>query len=154
MASWSNFEHENPEFAQRVQSLFDAHRHKIMATIRRDGSPRTSGIEVSFIDGQMIVGMSAGSMKSRDVARDNRVCIHSASDDPPDAPANWPGDARIAGRVFKMPDSDDPDRPIEDSTRYRVDIDEAVLNKIGEPADHLSIESWHAGRGYRRRRMD
>jgi hypothetical protein len=31
-----------------------------------------------------------------------------------------------------------------------MDISEAVLTYVGTPADHLVIESWHDGRGWRR----
>ncbi len=46
MTAWGEFEGAEPEFALRVQGLFDAHRHKTIATVRADGSPRISGIEV------------------------------------------------------------------------------------------------------------
>ena len=48
MTSWHDVERAEPEFAQRVRGLFDAHRHKTIATLRADGSPRISGIEAVF----------------------------------------------------------------------------------------------------------
>jgi hypothetical protein len=33
---------------------------------------------------------------------------------------------------------------------FRVDVTELMLIKIGDPADHLVIESWHEGRGVER----
>jgi hypothetical protein len=33
---------------------------------------------------------------------------------------------------------------------FRLDLTEVVLVRLGEPADHLVIESWHEGRGLRR----
>ena len=147
MASWDVVAAAEPDFADRVRALFDAHRHKTMATLRRDGSPRISGIEVAFGEGEVFVGMGPDSVKAADVARDSRVAIHSASDDPPeDDPSSWPGDAKLAGRAIPMPD---PEHPEQISSRYRIDIDEVVLTKVGRPADHLAIESWHQGRGYR-----
>jgi hypothetical protein len=35
-----------PEFAERVRRLFDARKHKTIATLRSDGAPRISGIEL------------------------------------------------------------------------------------------------------------
>ena len=32
------------------------------------------------------------------------------------------------------------------------DITEVSLTYVGDPADHLVIESWHPGRGWQRRR--
>ena len=39
MTAWQDVEQAEPEFAQRVQALFDARRHKTIATVRADGSP-------------------------------------------------------------------------------------------------------------------
>ena len=33
---------------------------------------------------------------------------------------------------------------------FRVDISELMLITIGDPPDHLVIESWHQGRGFSR----
>lgn len=38
-----------------------------------------------------------------------------------------------------------------DGDGFRADIAEVALTKVGTPADHLVIESWHPGRGYERR---
>ncbi|HEY1567756.1 MAG TPA: hypothetical protein VGF68_12095 [Solirubrobacteraceae bacterium] len=50
MTAWRDVEVAEPEFAARVRALFDAHRHKTIATVRADGSPRISGIEAAFED--------------------------------------------------------------------------------------------------------
>ena len=44
MASWREIEASEPQFAAAVKALFDVHKHKTMATLRKDGSPRISGI--------------------------------------------------------------------------------------------------------------
>src|SRR5689334_22963647 len=46
MTTWGDVERAEPEFARRVRALFDAHRHKTIATLRADGAPRISGVEV------------------------------------------------------------------------------------------------------------
>jgi len=117
--------------------LLDAHVHKTLATVRADGSPRISGIEAKFIDGELWFGSMPGSRKNADLARDPRFAIHSGSPDPPD----WPGDAKIAGRAEEVSE------PGADSHRFRLDISELVVVRLGDPADHLVIESWHEGRG-------
>lgn len=135
---------EVPELARAVQALFDAHRHKTMATLRSDGAPRISGIEVSFEDGEVRLGMMPGSVKALDVRRDPRLALHSASDDPPDEdPSSWLGDAKIAGRAVET------SAPGADAHSFRVDVTEVVHTRVGEPADHLVITSWHEGRGLR-----
>lgn len=56
MTVWHDVARAQPEFAQRVRVLFDAHTHKTIATLRADGSPRISGIEVVFEDGEPVFG--------------------------------------------------------------------------------------------------
>ena len=149
MSSWAQVKAAEPDFADRVREVFDAHRHKTMATVRRDGSPRISGIEVEFSEDEVFMGMMPGSVKLADLRRDARLALHSASEDPPkDDPSEWVGDAKIAGRAVEVPDVD---RDSEPAPRFRVDIDEVVLIRVGRPADHLVIESWHEGRGLQRR---
>ena len=63
MAAWSEIEQAEPEFAQRVRQMFDAGRHKTIATLRADGSPRISGIECEFTDGELRFGSMSGARK-------------------------------------------------------------------------------------------
>ena len=104
MANWRGIEEAAPELAARARSAFDAHRHKVLATLRRDGSPRISGIEATFEDGELWLGMMPGSRKALDLRRDPRLALHSASVDPPDDPTTWSGDAKLAGRAVEVDD--------------------------------------------------
>ena len=146
MARWSEIEREAPELAVRVRKLFDAHRHKTLATIRKDGSPRISGTEVEFTDdGDVRLGMMPDSLKLRDVQRDPRVAVHSGSSDPDDDnPAAWPGDAKFAGRLEPIAESIKSGPP---GDYFSVDFTEVVTTRVGESGDHLVIESWHPDRG-------
>jgi Pyridoxamine 5'-phosphate oxidase len=154
MASWSEIEAEAPELAALARGFLDAHVHKTLATLRRDGSPRISGTEVMFAEGELWLGSMWRSVKALDLQRDPRFALHSGSEDPP----GWKGDAKIAGRVEEI---DDPDRkvavfggkaPAGPSHLFRADIAElSVVTLGGEPADLLVIEAWHAGRGITRR---
>ena len=82
MASWSEFTAAAPELAERVRERFDAHKHKTMATIRRDGSPRISGTETQIKDGELWIGSMWKAVKALDLQRDPRFAIHSATEDP------------------------------------------------------------------------
>jgi hypothetical protein len=79
-------------------------------------------------------------VKALDLRRDPRFALHSASADPP----AWKGDAKLAGRVEEI---NGPQRT--GSHLFRCDITELVVVRLGAPADHLVIDSWHAGRGIR-----
>ncbi len=147
-SSWSALVAAEPDFAARVQRVFDLRRHKTLATIRRGGAPRISGIELEFVDGDLVMGMMPGSVKAADLRRDPRMVVHAASDDPPtDDASAWLGDAKIGGRAVEV-EGESSGQP---SNRFRIEISEVVLTRVGQPADHLVIESWHPGRGLKRR---
>jgi hypothetical protein len=148
MATWQEIEKDAPEFAARVRAVFGAGKHKTIATLRADGSPRISGNECEFADGEITFGMMDASLKLRDVRRDPRIAIHSPTLDPPEE-GRWAGDAKLSGRAVEVPAP--PDTPHDGAGFFRIDIAEVALTYVGEPADHLVIESWHAGHGYRRR---
>ena len=100
MPSWSHVEAEAPELAALARAFLDAHGHKTLATLRRDGSPRISGTEVVFADGELWLGSMWQSVKALDLRRDPRFALHSGSAAPP----NWTGDAKVAGRVKEVTD--------------------------------------------------
>jgi hypothetical protein len=157
MARWQDVIDTAPEYAQAVQALFDAGRHKTLATLRKDGAPRISGIEAQFADGQLWLGMMANSQKLADVKRDPRIAMHSPSTEPPEDPtdsAGWTGDAKLSGRLVVMDDemrkAVDPETPNSEQEGppgdyFTVDIDEVVMTRLGTPADHLDIVLWRPG---------
>ena len=148
MANWNDFASAEPALSRRVLELFTTQKHMTLATLRRDGSPRISGTEAQFVDGEVVLGMMPGSLKARDLLRDPRLALHSPSIDPPEGdPSAWGGDAKIAGVAIESLATD----PDDESHRFVVDIREVVLTKVGTPPDHLVIESWHPSRGLRRR---
>ena len=151
VARWSEVEQEAPELAARARALLDAHVHKTLATLRRDGSPRISGTEVTLRDGDLHIGSMWRAVKALDLRRDPRFALHSGSEDPP----AWPGDAKLAGRMEEITD---PERVLEvngsevgRSHLFRADIDELVVVGLNDDRTKLVVESWHAGRGVERR---
>src|ERR671911_3239504 len=97
MASWSEFEAAAPELAEKVRERLDAHVHKTLATVRRDGSPRISGTETRLVDGELWIGSMWQGRKALDLQRDPRFAVHSGSHDP----SGWRGDPQMAGGVEK-----------------------------------------------------
>jgi hypothetical protein len=150
MATWSEVTRSAPELAAAVQRRFAAHIHKTLATLRADVSPRISGIEASFRDGELWLGMMPDSRKARDLQRDPRFALHSATADPDMAD----GDAKISGRAVEVTDQaivdwfaakereekgEEPPKPFH---LFRADIGEVVLVTLsGDPPDHLVIET-------------
>jgi len=143
MATWGDFEAVEPEFASRVRKLMSTRKHLTMATLRRDGSPRISGTEVEFADGQLRIGSMSLAVKALDLRRDGRVAIHGPTSDPPaDNAAGWKGEAKIAG-VAREVDSG------SDAHRFVIDIQEAVITHLNEAGSRLVVESWTPDSGHR-----
>jgi hypothetical protein len=148
MASWIEFATAEPALARQVEERFGIRKHKTLATLRRDGSPRISGIEVEFAGGELFLGMMPGSRKLHDLERDPRLALHSPTVDPPDGrPQRWPGEAKLAGTAVEV---DALDSPVAGGWRFRVDINEVVFTHLNEKGDQLVVESWHPERGTRK----
>jgi pyridoxamine 5'-phosphate oxidase-like protein len=151
MAKWKDVEHEEPDFAARVRALFDARKHKTLATLRADGSPRISGIEVEFNDGELTFGSMPGARKGTDLVRDPRFALHGPTVDPPEGhPSGWPGEAKVAGRAVLVGD-------LEGETPgqlFRAELDEVVLTRLTDAGDRLLIEVWRPGVPLRRIERD
>jgi hypothetical protein len=147
MTAWQDVERAAPEFAQRVRALFDAHRHKTIATLRADGSPRISGIETVFEDGELVFGSMPNARKGADLRRDPRFALHSATVDPIEgAEAQWSGEAKISGRAIAAgPITDGPD-----GERFHADIAEVVHTHLNPQATMLVVEWWTPTHGLRK----
>src|SRR5262249_24918542 len=81
-----------PGLAEGGQTALDAHKHKTLATLRKDVAPRISGTETIWRDGALWIGSMRGALKAKDLQRDPRFALHSATFDPDD---DWPGEAKL-----------------------------------------------------------
>jgi hypothetical protein len=152
MATFADVVSQEPEFAARVRAAFDARRHKYLATLRRDGSPRISGLEMDFVaDEPWLAGMP-GSVKFTDLRRDPRFMLHSGSPEP-DA---FESDAKLGGRALPVTD---PDERADFATKagigaqhmgfelFRVELDQVVLVALNDEKTALMISSWRPTTG-------
>jgi len=145
MTAWADFERAEPGFARSVRALFDAHRHKTIATVRADGAPRISGIEATFEGGELTFGSMAESRKGADLRRDPRFALHSATVDPVEgSEAAWPGEAKISGRATAAPTTEG-----QDGDLFRADIAEVVHTHLDDRATMLVVEWWTPTHGLR-----
>lgn len=79
------------------------------------------------------------------------MAIHSGSDDPDE----WTGDAKVAGTAIEITDEQilaefSDAAPAVPFHLFWIELTEAVVVSLGQPADHLVIESWHEGKGVSR----
>ena len=115
--------------------------------MRADGSPRISGIEAAFDNGELAFGSMPHARKGADLKRDPRFALHSATVDPVEgSEAQWPGEAKISGRaVGAGAVMDGPDGDL-----FRADVLEVVHTHLDEKATMLIVEWWTPTGGLRR----
>jgi hypothetical protein len=155
MASFADVETEHPEFAARVRGAFDAHKHKVLATLRADGSPRVSGIEASFDGGDLWLAGMTRAVKFADLRRDPRMALHSGSDEPD----TFSADAKVSGRAVEVVGAERAafaaatgNEADGDYDLFRVDLVQVVLTALADDKSALVITSWRPGRGLRETR--
>ena len=153
---WNAIEEAEPELAARVRRLFDAGRHKTIATLRADGSPRISGIECEFTDGELCFGSMTGARKGADLERDPRFALHGPTVHPEEGKeGDWPGEAKIAGRAIPAgPVATDDASEQPDGQMFVADVTEVVVTGLNAEATRLVVESWTPGRGLRKVERD
>lgn len=155
MPTWREFEEAEPEFARRVRRLFDAGRHKTIATVRVDGSPRISGIECEVADGDLRFGSMTGAHKGADLKRDPRFALHGPTFHPEEGrEGDWPGEAKVAGRAILMGPVTSDEGAQLDGDLFVADITEVVITGLNADVTKLVVESWTPLRGLRRVERD
>jgi hypothetical protein len=93
--TWAELEAVAPEITGLGRERLERARVALLATLRKDGSPRISPIEPYFAEGHLLFGAMAWSLKVRDLARDPRCAVHSAVTGP-DA---GEGELKLYGRA-------------------------------------------------------
>lgn len=156
MPRWQEVREAEPAFAGRVERLFDAGRHKTIATLRVDGSPRISGIEGEFVDGDLRFGSMTGARKGADLRRDPRFALHGPTFHPEIGnEGDWPGEAKISGRAVPVgPVRTDGTEDQPDGEMFVADVTEIVITGLNDDATRLVIESWTPEKGLTRIERD
>ncbi|MCM3886567.1 pyridoxamine 5'-phosphate oxidase family protein [Frankia sp. R82] len=146
--SWQDFADIQPALAATVQARFEAFRHHVLATVRLDGAPRTSGIETTFRLGELWLGSMPGARKVADLRRDPRFSL-SANPGPGTDMAG--GDVRVAGLARWVADPAtlahfaEEVTPPEPFDLFRVELTEIVRTSVDEAAQEIILESWRPG---------
>jgi hypothetical protein len=145
--NWAAFSTAAPELAKTTEERFGAYRHHVLATLRADGSPRTSGLEVRFLDGELWLGMMPGSLKVLDLRRDPRFTLQS---NPGDGTGMGGGDVRVGGRAFEVVEGAaraayvkevEPPQPFH---LFRTELTEVVRTYV-EDDRYLVVQAWKPG---------
>ncbi|WP_409493191.1 pyridoxamine 5'-phosphate oxidase family protein [Amycolatopsis sp. cmx-11-12] len=146
MATWQRFSEEAPALAEKIKERFTAEKSHVLATVRRDGSPRVSGSEVDFREQDLLIGSMINAVKAKDLRRDGRFAIHAAS-----AIDEGGADAKVAGKAVEITDPAEVARlqgNDEPAHVFRLDLSEVVLTWV--EGNSLMVEIWKEGQGSKR----
>lgn len=101
MATWQEFAAAAPRIAEIFTRRHAATGNLCMlATLRTDGFPRISPMEPRFFEGTLWIGGMPGTAKFRDLVRDPRFSLHTATVDT----QVGDGDAKVWGTVEDVHD--------------------------------------------------
>jgi hypothetical protein len=142
MTTWREFEAGAPELAAAVRARLEAMKHHVLATLRRDGSPRVSGTEVAFRDEALTIGSMWQAVKVKDLQRDPRYALHANPGDGSMAG----GDAKLSGWVREIPPPADFGEPAH---FFELLLEEVVRTSLHPDGDRLVIQTWRPDTGLR-----
>ena len=125
----------------------------MLATIRSDGFPRISPIEPQIFEDQLLIVGMPGTLKFRDLERDPRFCLHTATVDT----YVTDGDVKLWGTVTDITDKDTHQRFAtalfeksgmdlrgqEFDHLYAAEL--VGASSIESGGDHLEITIWRPG---------
>ncbi|MER6243227.1 pyridoxamine 5'-phosphate oxidase family protein [Streptomyces griseorubiginosus] len=145
--NWADFSSAEPGLARTVEQRFGAFTHHTLATLRKDGSPRTTGLEVRFLNGELWLGMMPDSLKARDLLRDPRFALQA---NPGEGQTLGGGDVRISGLAREVADSavkaaySEEVEPPEPFHLFRTELTEVVRTYV-EDDTYLVVQVWKPG---------
>jgi hypothetical protein len=144
--TWRELELAAPEIAEPGKARLDETRVALLATLRRDGSPRVSPIEPFFAAGQLLFGAMAWTLKARDLERDARCTLHSAITGPNEGEP----ELKLYGRAIE---ADDDLRaacpsgwwtgqPHEAARVFTLSIEEAAFVTWDYEGGEMTVRRW------------
>lgn len=155
---WADFVVQAPHIA----AVF-VRRHRatsnlcMLATLRSDGHPRISPMEPRICQGHLVLVGMPGTLKFKDLGRDPRFALHTATIDP----HAGEGDAKLWGEVRNQQDKDLHERFAQEVLEelgmdlrgqafdpfYVADIAGASCLELAD--NRLAITIWKPGEGER-----
>jgi hypothetical protein len=161
MSSFADVENAEPDLADRARAILRSTTNAVLGTIRRDGSPRLSGADPYFHDGQLRIWSMPGARKGQDLRRDPRVALHSIPWDSrklrDGAGDVGEADAKVSGTAVLALDhgersafrawlrSERGFEPPEDWDLFTIDID--ALTVIAVDDGQLVVDRWSTTEG-------
>ena len=160
MLSFDAFHAAAPSIASQIRNKFEATGMCMLATLRKDGSPRLSAVEVMFDNGRLMVGMMPGSVKALDLLRDPRCSLMTTIADKDDLSGEgklfahavaWTDPAEIARFLGSAAERLEMDVEAFDGSHvFEIQVSGAAWQHVD--GDAFVTESWNEGQPIRLRR--
>ncbi len=158
MVAWADLAEEAPRIAEVFVRRHTATGNlSLLATLRSDGYPRISPMEPRIFEGRLVLVGMPNTTKFRDLERDSRFCLHTATVDP----YVGEGDVKLWGDARNVQDRELHERFAEDLFEesgfdlrgqefdpfYVADL--AAASSLALEDGQLTITIWKPGEGER-----
>ena len=151
---WSDLQDQQPRLGALAHDRLVAPGVLLVATVRRDGTPRLSPVEPFVLDGDLWLSMLLGSLKAADLLRDPRVLVHSIVT----GPDGGEGEMKVRGTAVDVLD-EARQRRYADAVAaalpwtpevgrfhlFRVDVDDVTYVRYDNASGDQFVVRWPAG---------
>ena len=150
--NWRDLETAAPEIAELGKERFDQARVALLATLRKDGSPRISPVEPVLTQRHLLFGAMSWSLKTHDLLRDPRCVLHSAIT----GPDSGEGELKLYGRASEADDETRNScqegwwvaRPPDAATVFDLNIGQAAFISWDTEDGQMTVRRWSPQHGY------
>jgi hypothetical protein len=157
---WQDLCDRQPRLAELARQRLIEPGVVLVATVRRDGTPRLSPVEPWLMDGELWLSMMWGSRKAADLARDPRVLVHSIVT----TRDGGEGEVKLRGVAVTVDDLETQQRYADQVTAglgwspepglfhlFRVAVEEVTLIRYDDATGDQSVVLWPRGEEFVRR---
>jgi hypothetical protein len=151
---WRDLQDQQPRLGALAHDRLVEPGVLLVATVRRDGTPRLSPVEPFVLDGDLWLSMLLGSLKAADLLRDPRVLVHSIVT----GPDGGEGEMKVRGTAVEVPD-EPRQRRYADAVAaalpwtpevgrfhlFRVDVEDVTYVRYDNASGDQFVVRWPAG---------
>jgi hypothetical protein len=157
---WSDLERDQPRLAKLAHDRLIRPGVVLVATVRRDGTPRLSPVEPLIMDGDLWLSMMWHSAKALDLLRDPRILVHNIIA----SRSGTSGELKIRGAAIHHDDPSGQRRYADTAAStlgwdpepgkfhlFAVDIRHAAFISYDEPTGDQHVATWPPAKEFIRR---
>jgi hypothetical protein len=157
---WSDIERTQPRLGKLAHTRLIEPGVVLVATTRRDGTPRLSPVEPLVMDGDLWLSMMWQSAKAHDLLRDPRVLVHNIIT----SRTGTDGEFKIRGTASQEKDPAVQRRYADKAAStlgwnpepgkfhlFAVNIEHTAVLSYDEPTGDQHVATWPPGREFIRR---